>query len=61
MPARKTTIAIAAPLPSGRPWPCPCWRSSAPASGPVARYDMRAGTVSGMGGMGGGMGMPGWA
>lgn len=26
-----------------------------PASGPVARYDMRAGTVSGMGGMGGGM------
>ena len=27
-----------------------------PASGPVARYDMRAGTVSGMGAMGGGMG-----
>ncbi len=27
-----------------------------PASGPVARYDMRAGTVSGMGGMGGGAG-----
>ena len=27
-----------------------------PASGPVARYDMRAGTVSGFGGMGGGMG-----
>ncbi len=26
------------------------------ASGPVARYDMRAGTVSGMGAMGGGMG-----
>ena len=27
-----------------------------PASGPVARYDMRAGTVSGMGAMGSGMG-----
>ena len=27
-----------------------------PVSGPVARYDMRAGTVSGMGAMGGGMG-----
>ena len=27
-----------------------------PASGPVARYDMRAGTVSGMGGMGSGAG-----
>ena len=28
-----------------------------PASGPIARYDMRAATVSGMGAMGGGMGM----
>ena len=27
-----------------------------PASGPIARYDMRAGTMSGMGAMGGGMG-----
>ena len=27
-----------------------------PASGPVARYDMRAGTVSGIGGAGSGMG-----
>ena len=26
-----------------------------PASGPIARYDMRAGTISGMGAMGGGM------
>lgn len=29
---------------------------SKPASGPVARYDMRAGTVSGVGAMGGGLG-----
>ena len=33
----------------------PLIAQSGPASGPVARYDMRAGTVSGMGGMGGGM------
>lgn len=33
----------------------PLLAQSGPASGPVARYDMRAGTISGMGGMGGGM------
>lgn len=31
--------------------------ASGPATGPVARYDMRAGTVSGTGAMGGGMSM----
>ena len=34
----------------------PSLAQRAPTSGPVARYDMRAGTVSGMGAMGGGMG-----
>ncbi len=35
-------------------WPLLAQQNAA--SGPVARYDMRAGTVSGMGAMGGGMG-----
>ena len=36
----------------------PLIAAGGPASGPIARYDMRAGTVSGMAGMGaGGMGM----
>ena len=34
----------------------PVWAQRAPTSGPVARYDMRAGTVSGFAAMGGGMG-----
>ncbi|MEJ6009183.1 hypothetical protein [Novosphingobium aquae] len=33
----------------------PLLAQTKPASGPVARYDMRAGTVTGMGAMGGGM------
>ncbi|MFM6933205.1 MAG: hypothetical protein ACKOUT_13310 [Novosphingobium sp.] len=33
----------------------PVSAQTSPASGPVARYDMRAGTVTGMGAMGGGM------
>lgn len=33
----------------------PLLAQSGPASGPVARYDMRAGTISGFGGMGAGM------
>ena len=33
----------------------PLFAQQRPTSGPVARYDMRAGTVSGMGAMGGGM------
>lgn len=34
----------------------PVLAQRAPTSGPIARYDMRAGTVSGFGAMGGGMG-----
>ncbi len=36
--------------------PVIAWSQSSPASGPVARYDMRAGTLSGAGAFGGGMG-----
>jgi hypothetical protein len=36
--------------------PIVAWSQSSPASGPVARYDMRAGTISGAGAFGGGMG-----
>ncbi|MCC6829545.1 MAG: hypothetical protein IT550_15090 [Novosphingobium sp.] len=58
MPARKKTIAIAAvaTIAVGAAVAVPLIAQQRAASGPVARYDMRAGTVSGMAGMGGGMG-----
>lgn len=51
---RRTVIALA--LGATALVAIPTMAQRAPTSGPVARYDMRAGTVSGFGAMGGGMG-----
>lgn len=51
-----TRIAFALGLGASALAAIPTLAQRAPSSGPVARYDMRAGTVSGFGAMGGGMG-----
>ena len=51
---RKMAVLAGAGVVTLAAWPLLAQR--APTSGPVARYDMRAGTVSGMMAMGGGMG-----
>jgi len=52
--SRKVAVLASAGVLALATWPVLAQR--APTSGPVARYDMRAGTVSGMMAMGGGMG-----
>lgn len=57
MKARNRTLVGLAALTGGAiAITVPLLAQQGAASGPVARYDMRAGTVSGMGAMGGGMG-----
>ena len=55
MPTRKT-VAVTALAAGAAVVAIPLLAQQGPASGPVARYDMRAGTLSGMGAMGSGMG-----
>lgn len=55
MPTRKT-VAVTALAAGAALVAIPLLAQQGPASGPVARYDMRAGTLSGMGAMGSGMG-----
>lgn len=54
---KSTRIVICAALGATALAALPSLAQRAPTSGPVARYDMRAGTLSGFGAMGGGMGM----
>ena len=57
MPVQARTAVIASlALSAMAIGPIVAWSQSSPASGPVARYDMRAGTISGAGAFGGGMG-----
>ncbi|MFM5908548.1 MAG: hypothetical protein ACKOPO_13345 [Novosphingobium sp.] len=54
--SRKAVLALSAGTVAAGLLASPIFAQSKPASGPVARYDMRAGTVTGVGAMGKGMG-----